>query len=134
MGVKRNQATEAIPTMPSNEECPNCHVLIQDWHIEWYKTEGPLIYKGLAAMDCPVCGHTVGYPQGRIGPVPPTVPTVRRYIDKAARWAMLGAQYAGGTLQGYLSTAGPGSQYATYWSPLDVQQADADEQAKQQGP
>ena len=33
------------PAMPPNEECPNCHGVIADWHVEWYKTEGPPLYK-----------------------------------------------------------------------------------------
>ncbi len=36
-----------------NEECPNCHQKVEDWHVEWYKTEGPMLFRGLAAMDCP---------------------------------------------------------------------------------
>ena len=81
-------------------------------------------------MDCPWCGQPVGFQQGKIGQVPPGVPLVRRYVDKAAEWAALGAIYAGGTLHGYVSTAGPGSQYANYRTPKEVQQADANEQAK----
>lgn len=59
---------------------------------------------------------------------------MRRYAEKAADWAPLGAQYAGGTLFGYISTSGPGSQYANYWTAQEVQQADANEKAKKQGP
>jgi len=120
--------------MPPNEEWPNCHQIVQDRHVEWYTTEGPLLFKGFAAMDCPLCGQAVGFLQGKIGPAPPRVPLVRRSVDKAAEWAPLGAQYAGGTLQTYVSTAGPGSQYANHWSSQEIQQADVDEQAKQQGP
>jgi predicted dinucleotide-binding enzyme len=54
--------------------------------------------------------------------------------DKAAAWAASQAVSAGGTLQGYLSAAGAGDQYASYWTQQEVQQADANEQAKQQGP
>jgi len=85
-------------------------------------------------MDCPLCGQPVGFQQGKIGPAPPGIPLVRRYAGKAAEWALLGAMYAGGTLQGYISTAGPGSQYANYWTPQEVQQADSNQQRKQQGP
>ena len=120
--------------MPPNEECPNCRRKIEDWHLEWYKTEVTAFYKGLAALDCPVCRHLVGYQQGRIGPAPPGVPLVRRYTDKAAAWAAFQALAAGGTLQGYLSTPGPGSQYANYWPAQEVQQADAAEQAKKGAP
>src|SRR5262245_6124883 len=113
--------------MPPNEECPNCHRMIEDSHVEWYRTEGPSLLQGLAALDCPSCRQPVGYHQGRIGPAPPGVPLVRRSADRAAAWAQLGAQYAGGTLHGYLATAGPGSQYANYWTPQEVQQADSNE-------
>jgi hypothetical protein len=85
-------------------------------------------------MDCPLCRQAVGFQQGRIGPAPPRVPLVRRYAGRAAEWATLGARYAGGTLAGYISTAGPGSQYANYWTPQEVQQADANEIAKTTGP
>jgi hypothetical protein len=40
----------------------------------------------------------------------------------------------GGTLDGYVSTPGPGSQYANYWTAQEVRQADANEKARQQGP
>ena len=36
--------------------------------------------------------------------------------------------------EGEAVAAGPGSQYANYWTPQQVQQADANEKAKQQGP
>jgi hypothetical protein len=122
------------PTMPPREECPNCNQMIENWHVEWYKTEAQSLYKGLAAMDCPSCGQPVGFRQGNIGPAPLGVPLVRRYMDKAAEWAVLGAAYAGGTLQGYISTAGAGSQYAHYWTAQEVRKADANEQSKTQGP
>jgi hypothetical protein len=111
----------------------NCHEVVGDWHIEWYKAEGPLLFNGLAAMDCPLCGQPVGFHRGKIGTAPPGVPLVRRYAGKAAEWAPLGAKYAGGTLKGYVSTAGPGSQYANYWTPQQVQQADSEERAKDAG-
>jgi hypothetical protein len=120
--------------MPPNEECPNCHQKVQDWHVEWYKTEGRSLNKGLAAMDCPLCGQPVGFQQGKIGPAPRGVPLVRRYADKAAEWAASQAVAAGGTLQGYTSSAGAGVQYASYWTPQEVRQADANEQAKKRGP
>src|SRR5438445_2368951 len=94
--------------MPPNEECPNCHQNVEDWHVEWYKTEGPMLYKGLAAMDCPLCGQPVGFQQRKVGPAPPGVPLVRRHADKAAEWAASQAVSAGGTLQGYTAAAGAG--------------------------
>jgi hypothetical protein len=129
-----DRRTEATVIMPPNEKCPMCHELIEDWHLEWYRTEGPQLFRGLAAMDCPLCGSAVGYQQGRIGPVPAGAPLVKRDAEKAAEWASFGAKYAGGTLSGYVSTPGPGSQYANYWSVQEVQQADSKELARQQGP
>ena len=121
--------------MPPDEECPICHQKIQDWHFERYdKPEQSALYRGVAAMDCPRCGGPVGFQQGTIGPAPSGVLLVRRRADKAAAWAPLGAAYAGGNLAGYLSKLGPGQDYSTYWSAQEVQQADADERAKTQGP
>src|SRR5260370_25463856 len=119
--------------MPSNEKCPHCYQMVFDWHVEWYKTEGAALVRGLAAMDCALCGQPVGLQQGIIGPAPPGVPVVRRYADKAAEWSPLGALYAGGTLHGYVSTNGPGRQYSNYWTLQEIQQADLNEKAKQQG-
>jgi hypothetical protein len=120
--------------MPPNEECPNCRQKVEDRHFEWYKSEGPSLFKGLAAMDCPLCRRPVGFQHGRIGPAPPGVSIIKRYADKAAEWAASQALSAGGTLQGYLSAAGAGAQYAGYWTLQDVRQADANEKAKQRGP
>src|SRR5260370_41995191 len=120
--------------MPPNEKCPNCQQIVEDWHVEWYKTEGPTLYRGPAAMDCPLCGQPVGFQQGKIGLAPPGVPLVRRYADKAAEWAAAQALSAGGTLQGYLAAAKAGAQYAGYWTRQEVLQADANEQAKNRGP
>jgi hypothetical protein len=125
---------KATLAMPPNEDCPNCNQNVEDWHVEWYKAEAQLLFKGQAAMDCPLCGQPVGYEKGNIGPAPLGVPLVRRHADKAAEWTSLGAKYAGGTLEGYISTSGPGIQYANYWTLQEVQQADANEQAKQKGP
>ncbi len=134
MAACRERAAKANLAMPPNQECPNCHQKVEDWHVEWYKTEGPALFKGFLAMDCPLCGQAVGFQQGKIGPAPPGVPLVKRDADKAAEWAPLGAKYAGGTLQGYISRVGPGSQYANYWTRQEVQQADSRQQKKKQGP
>jgi hypothetical protein len=120
--------------MPPNEECPNCHGLVADWHVEWYKTEGPALYQGLAALDCPLCRQPVGFQGGKIGPAPPGVPLITRHADQAAQWAASQAISAGGTLQGYTSVAGAGAQYAAYWTAQEVRQADANRRAKQGGP
>ena len=120
--------------MPPNEDCPACLVKVQDWHVEWYKTEQSALYRGLATMDCPLCGRTVGFHKGNIGPAPPGVTLAKRDVDKAAEWAVSQAVAAGGTLMGYISTPGAGMQYAGYWSAQEILQADANEQAKTQGP
>jgi hypothetical protein len=120
--------------MPPREDCPNCHRKVEDWHLEWYKTEARLLYQGLAALDCPLCGQPVGIQQARIGPAPPGVPVVRRHVDKAAEWAAWQAAAAGGTLQGYLTVNPAGAQYCGYWTAQEVQQADASVHAKNQGP
>jgi hypothetical protein len=120
--------------MPPNEPCPNCHRLIADWHVEWYKTEGPSLYQGLASLDCPLCRQPVGFQGGRIGPAPPGVPTIVRHADQAARWAASQAISAGGTLRGYTSVAGAGIPYAAYWAPQEILRADAQQRARQGGP
>lgn len=117
---------------PPNEQCPNCHRLVADWHVEWYKTEGPSLYQGLAALDCPLCRQPVGFQGGKIGPAPPGMPLITRQADQAAEWAASQAISAGGTLQAYTSVAG--AQYAAYWTPQEVLQADAHRRAKQGGP
>ena len=130
-GAKENELT---PEVSPNEQCPNCHRLVADWHVEWYKTEGPSLYQGLAALDCPLCRQPVGFQGGKIGPAPPGVPLITRQADQAAEWAASQAISAGGTLQGYTSVAGAGAQYAAYWTPQEVLQADAHRRAKQGGP
>jgi len=94
--------------------------MVEDWHVEWIKSEGARLFQGLAAMDCPVCGQPVGFRQGKISPAPAGVPLVRRNAAKAAEWAASQAVSAGGTLRGYLSTAGAGFQYASFSTPPSV--------------
>ncbi len=55
-------------------------------------------------------------------------------VDKAAEWAASQAVSAGGTLEGYTTSAGAGAQYANYWMLAEIRQADANEQAKKGGP
>jgi hypothetical protein len=120
--------------MPPNERCPNCHELVADWHVEWYKSEGPSLYMGLVALDCPLCRQPVGFQGGKIGPAPSGAPLAARHAEQAAQWAAAQAVSAGGTLQGYTSVPGAGAQYAGYWTPHEVQQADAHQQAQKGGP
>lgn len=75
--------------MPPREECPICHVLIEDWHVEWYDDDTSLLFRGAAAMDCPLCGQLVGFQRGQIGTAPPGVSVIRRRAAKAAEWAVL---------------------------------------------
>lgn len=93
-----------------------------------------MLYRGLAALDCPLCRQPVGFQGGKIGPAPPSAPLVRRHADQAAAWAASPAVSAGGALLGYTSTAGAGAQYAGYWPPQEIQQADAGQRAKHGGP
>jgi hypothetical protein len=108
--------------------------LVADWHLEWYKTEGPALYQGRASLDCPLCRHPVGFQGGRIGPAPPGVPLVMRRADQAALWAASQAISAGGTLQGYTSVPGAGAQYAGYWTSQEILRADAQRRTRGGGP
>ena len=36
--------SQSCPAMPPNEKCPNCLQNVEDWHLEWYKTEGPAAF------------------------------------------------------------------------------------------
>jgi hypothetical protein len=114
--------------MPHNQVCPCCLIKIEDWHVEWCKSEVPALYKGLAALDCPLCGEPTSLVGLVVGTAPLSVPLVRRDVHKAAEWAV--DQAAGGSLEWYTSNAGPGIQYANYWSLAEIQRADQDERAK----
>jgi hypothetical protein len=89
---------------------------------------------GLVALDCPLCRQPVGFQGGKIGPAPSGAPLAARHAEQAAQWAAAQAVSAGGTLQGYTSVPGAGAQYAGYWTPHEVQQADAHQQAQKGGP
>jgi hypothetical protein len=95
-----------------------------------------MLYRGLVALDCPLCRQPVGFQGGKIGPAPPGVPVIRRHADQAAQWAASQAISAGGNLQGYTSVAGAGAgaQYAAYWTQQEILQADANRRAKLGGP
>ena len=120
--------------MPPNEECPNCHQIVEDWHIEWYKIEAPLLFQGALAMDCPLCGQSVGFEHGKIGPAPTggsAGETVRGQGGAAGsvRSAVRGRNAA--RLSLHRGTAEP---VCHYWSAEEVQEADRNEQAKTQAP
>lgn len=129
---REKQDAEAIRSMPPNQECPHRRRLIEDWHIEWYKSEATAINRGLAAMDCPLCGGAVLCRMLLIGLAPSGVPVLKREVTQAAEWAE--SQSTSGTLQGYISSIGPGTQYANYWTFPEVHQANAIEHAKKRGP
>jgi hypothetical protein len=57
-----------------------------------------------------------------------------RQADQAAQWAASQAISAAGTLQGYTSVVGAGTQYAAYWTPQEMLQADSHRRATQGGP
>ena len=79
--------------MPPNEPCPHCGELILDWHNEWY--EGPqrvAIYRGQAAMDCPLCRRPALWFQSRDVAAPPVnaqLPVYQRSAVIAARWVSI---------------------------------------------
>jgi hypothetical protein len=49
----------------------------------------------------------------------------KRSAEKASRWAASQAVQDGGTLRGYLSANEAGGQYANYWTPVEIDSADA---------
>ena len=54
-GRDRNMARPIID-FPANVPCPACGGLVQDWHTEWTDPAyAPDFYKGLRALDCPLC-------------------------------------------------------------------------------
>jgi endogenous inhibitor of DNA gyrase (YacG/DUF329 family) len=119
-----------IVAFPANVPCPACGGVVQDWHTEWTDpTHGPDLYKGLRALDCPLCGEWVLYKEQKIQPVPtgdnPT--RTKRAPLQAARWAK--SQSPQGNLRGYLDQTAPGQQYRDYFTDQEFQDADADAQA-----
>ncbi len=119
-----------IIAYPANVPCPVCGGVVQDWHTEWTDpAQGPDLYKGLMALDCPLCGGWVLYKGQRVQAVPPgdNPQRARRLPLQAARWAK--SQSPQGTLRDYLDQTAPGQQYRGYFSDREVQEADADAQA-----
>lgn len=112
--------------MPPNEPCPHCGQLILDWHNEWYNgAERAAIYRGQAAMDCPLCRGAVLWFESRDVAMPPanTQPVFQRSALLAAQWAPI-REPSCVNLAGYLANHPAGQQYGSYWQQGEVQQAD----------
>jgi hypothetical protein len=124
------QFARAITAYPANAPCPVCGAVVQDWHTEWTDpTYAPDFYKGLRALDCPICGGWVLYRAQRIQAVPAgdNPQKTKRIPLQAARWAK--SQSRQGNLRDYLNQTPPGQQYNGYFTAKEVQDADADAQA-----
>jgi hypothetical protein len=111
--------------MPHNEPCPACGFLLPDWHWEWHgQADYADIYRGVAGMECPVCGALATYTNASTPLVlPPAgcqVRRTRREVIKAAQWARNNNNKS---LDEYLRTV-EGRPYANYWSGAEVQRAD----------
>src|SRR5208283_5533488 len=103
---------------------------VQDWHTEWTDpAQAPEFYKGLRALDCPLCGAWVLYKDRQIQAIAAgdTPHKTRRLPLQAARWAK--SQSREGNLRDYLDQSAAGSQYAGYFADNEIQDADADAQA-----
>jgi hypothetical protein len=113
--------------MPPNEPCPHCGQLILDWHNEWYDpAQRGAIYRGQAAMDCPLCRGAVLWFESRdlaAAPVNAQVPICQRSAAIAARWVPI-RETACVNLAGYVANHPAGRQYRRYWPQGEVQQAD----------
>jgi hypothetical protein len=132
MDEESRRASLAMPIIayPANVTCPVCGGIVQDWHTEWMDpTQAPEFYKGLRALDCPLCGEWVLYKEQKIQSVPAgdNPRKTKRLPLQAARWAK--SQSRQGNLRDYLDQAAPGQQYTDYFTDQDVQDADADAQA-----
>jgi hypothetical protein len=69
---RRVSLARQIIAYPANVPCPACGAMVQDWHTEWTDPAlAPDFYKGLRAIDCPLCGGWVLYKGQQIQPVPP---------------------------------------------------------------
>jgi DNA-directed RNA polymerase subunit RPC12/RpoP len=119
-----------IIAYPANMPCPVCGATVQDWHLEWTDPVFGLdFYKGLRAIDCPLCNGWVLYKDRTIQAVPAgdSPRKTKRNPLQAARWAKSQSQQ--GSLRGYLNQSPAGDQYRDYFTDLEVQDADADAQA-----
>ena len=113
--------------MPPNEPCPQCGVLVLDWHNEWYEAaQRRDVYSAQAAMDCPHCRLAVLWRESRDLAAPAgnaLVPVYHRSAVLAARWVPI-REPACGNLAGYIANHPAGQQYNGHWQTGEVQQAD----------
>jgi hypothetical protein len=119
-----------IVAFPASVPCPVCGAVVHDWHTEWTDpVHGSDFYKGLRAIDCPLCGGWVLYKMQKIQAVPAgdKPQRTRRLPLQAARWAK--SQSRHGRLRDYLDQSPPGRQYRDYFTDQEIQDADADAQA-----
>ena len=119
-----------IVAFPSNTPCPVCGSVVQDWHTEWTDpAQASEFYKGLRALDCPLCGTWVLYKERQIQAIPAgeDPQKTKRLPLQAARWAK--SQSKEGNLRDYLDQSTVGTQYAGYFTDQEIQEADADAQA-----
>ncbi len=101
-----------IIAYPANVPCPVCGGVVHDWHTEWTDpAHGPDFYKGLRALDCPLCGGWVLYQQQKIQAVPAAdhPQRTKRIPLQATRWAK--SQSRQRKLRDYLDQSPPGQQY-----------------------
>jgi hypothetical protein len=127
---RRGTFARQLIAYPANVPCPVCGGVVHDWHTEWTDpTHGPEFYKGLRALDCPLCGGWVLYKGQKIQAVPPgdNPARTKRIPLQAARWAK--SQSRQGKLRDYLDQTAPGQQYRDYFTAQEIQDADADAQA-----
>src|SRR5262245_52967604 len=116
-----------ILDMPPNEPCPHCGQLIRDWHNEWYETTQRMaIFRGQAAMDCPLCRQPVLWVQSRNITSPPSgqqLPVYERSAAIAAQWVPI-REPNFTNLAGYIANHPAGQHYRGYWTQGEVDQAD----------
>jgi hypothetical protein len=122
----RSRQARAIIAMPPNLRCPHCANLVEDWHFEWCPDGAPpLFYQGKAVTDCPLCHKPVSYQGGTLSvPAVASLPLLQRGAKKAAIWA----KNNGTTLEKYIQGVSAGQQYAGYFTPAEIQQADTQAQ------
>src|SRR5262245_26857322 len=111
--------------MPHYEPCPACGFLLPDWHWEWHsQADYADIYRGLAGMECPLCGALVMYanawPPLALPPPGSQVPRAKRQVIEAGQCARNNNNKS---LDEYLMTV-EGRPYASYWTGAEGQRAD----------
>jgi hypothetical protein len=80
-----------------------------------------MLFQGNAVTDCPLCGNMVSYQGGTLSvPAVANLPLLKRLATKGAIWA----KNNGTTLENYTQGIVAGQQYAAYFAPAVIQQAD----------